>query len=299
MDKLNAMQTFIEVAKHQSFVEASKQLNVSAPAVSRAIAWLESRLKIKLFHRTTRHVRLTESGARYLADVKKILEQIETAETTAAGVHAAPKGLLTVTAPVLFGQKYISPIINEYLALYPEVKIKALFNDRVSGMVEEDLDLAIRIGHLADSNLYATEVGRVRRVICASPGYLKAHGEPQSPVDLKAHQIIFAANFEASGSWHFSHAGKPEHIKLEPRLYCSHNAAAIAAAVAGVGITRVMSYQVAEELEQGSLRRLLPAFEEASLPINVVRVDGRDANRKVQTFLELATARISANPFIN
>lgn len=299
MDKLTAMEIFIEVSKYNSFVEASEQLNISPPTVSRAIAWLESSLKIKLFHRTTRHVRLTESGADYLLNAKKILDSIDEAEASAAGINAIPKGTLTVTAPILFGEMYITPIINEYLQRYEEVTVKAIFTDRVTSLIEEELDVAVRIGHLNDSGLYATHVGNVRRVVCASPHYFEKFGRPELPADLKQHRIIFATTYETTGSWQFVNNGKTESVKLNPRFLCNHNSAARKAAIDGFGITRMMSYQIAEALENGELQSALTDYELASLPINLVRIDGHKSSAKLLKFLELAAMRIKENPFIN
>lgn len=188
MDKLESMRVFIEAAKQQSFVAAGERLGLSVPSVTRAIASLEQKLGAKLFNRTTRLVRLTDSGARYLQDVQRIMEDLEEAEAALAGVYTQPKGALRITAPVLFGEKHVMPIVSEYLAANPAVEVTAMFYDRVTSLLEEELDVAIRIDRLKDSSLYATQVGQVRRVICGSPDYFDAHGIPESPEDLKTPQ---------------------------------------------------------------------------------------------------------------
>ena len=299
MDKLQTIKVFIEVAKQQSFSSAADALGMSAPTATRAIAELEGRLRIKLFNRTTRLVRLTESGKRFFNDMQRIIEDLEDAEASAAGVYSTPSGTLTVTAPVLFGQKHVMPIVNEYLGLYSEVSVKAMFYDRVTSLLEEELDVAIRIGHPKDSNLYATQVGTVRRIVCGSPQYFKRRGVPKYPEDLLEHDLIFPATFESTTTWQFQNGAKKELLKLNPRLMCNQNAAALKAAIEGHGITRLMSYQVGEELEKGTLKGVLIGYEEEPLPVNVVNVEGRRANAKVRSFIDLAAQRLRENPFIN
>jgi DNA-binding transcriptional LysR family regulator len=299
LDKLDGMKVFVEVAKHQSFIGASKHLNLSAPAVTRLIASLETSLGVKLFNRTTRHVRLTESGEHFLTDTKRILEDILEAESAVTGIYSEPKGTLTITAPVLFGEKYVLPIITEYLELNQEVTIKTFFSDRVTSLVEEELDIAIRIGHLKDSNLYATHVGNVRRIVCSSPSYLKKYGEPFHPADLIDHSIVFPTTFESSPVWHFLHNDKKEAIKLKPRLHCNQTNSALQTTLQGFGITRLMSYQVGEELEKGTLQSILTSYEEEPLPVNIIRIEGRRSNAKIRSFLDLATKRLKSNKLIN
>ena len=299
MDKLYTIQVFIEVAKRQSFTAAADKLALSAPAVTRSVAALETQLGIKLFHRTTRHVRLTDSGARFLQDAKRILEDLAEAEASAKGIDAMPSGTLTVTAPILFGEKHITPIVTEYLALYPAVAVKMMFYDRVMSLAEEGLDITIRIGHLKDSGLYSVPVGQVRRILCGSPQYFSQNGKPDCPADLTHHSIIFPTTFESSTQWSFNNNGKKQVIKLNPRLCCNHNAAALKAAKLGHGITRLMSYQIGEELETGALQSILTDYEEAPLPVNVIHLEGRRTNAKIRSFIDLAVERLRANPFIN
>lgn len=299
MDKLHTIQVFIEVAKQQSFTAASDKLGLSAPTVTRSIAALETQLGAKLFNRTTRYVRLTESGTRFLQDAKRIIEDLEEAEAAVKGVYSKPSGTLTVTAPILFGEKHIMPIIAEYLELNAEVSVKAMLYDRVTSLVEEELDVAIRIGHLKDSNLYATTVGQVRRIVCGAPAYFKKYGMPDKPVDLKDHSIIFPATFESANQWQFNNNGKKEIIKLKSRLRCNQNSAALKTAILGHGITRLMSYQVGEELEKGTLQCALNDYEEAPLPVNIIHLEGRRANAKTRSFIDLAIERLRTNPFIN
>lgn len=298
MDKLEAMRVFVEVAECKSFVAASRKLGLSAPAVTRSIAQLEQALGVRLFNRTTRHVRLTDPGDQFFEDAKRILEDVELAEATASGSYTEPKGILTVTAPVMFGQKHIAPILAEYLQKNPSVTVKASFYDRVSNMLDEGLDVALRIGPLKDSSIYAIQVGSVQRVVCASPDYLKKYGMPRYPSDLKEHEIINASTVEASTTWKFESSQGKQAVKLSPRLHCNQNGAAITAAKQGLGITRLMSYQVGEECKNGSLKRILRDYETMPLPVNIIHLEGRQANAKIRSFIDLAVARLRANPYI-
>jgi DNA-binding transcriptional LysR family regulator len=297
MDKLETMQVFVEVAERESFVEASKKLGLSAPAVTRSIARLEQSLGTRLFNRTTRHVRLTDAGRHYLCDVKGILESVEQAEAFVSGSYAKPIGELSITAPILFGQKYIIPLITEYLDLYPEVTANAEFYDRIVNMVEDNLDVAFRIGHLQDSGLYATRVGSIRRVICASPSYFSEHGTPQTPSDLTKHKIIQPTSVETSSHWKFG-GEKTEVVKISPHLRCNHNCAAIQAAIGGAGITRLLSYQVAKDVANGVLQLALEDYEPEPLPVHIVYMEGRRASAKVRSFVDFAAERLRDNPFI-
>ncbi|MCB1693824.1 MAG: LysR family transcriptional regulator [Pseudomonadales bacterium] len=299
MDKFEAMRVFVEVAESRSFVAASRALGLSAPAVTRSVAQLEASLGVRLFNRTTRLVRLTDAGARFLEDTTRILEEVEQAEATASGSYAEPRGILSVTAPVLFGQKHIVPIVTEYLQVNPQVTARTYFYDRISNILDEGLDVAIRIGELQDSSLYATQVGSVQRVVCASPDYLKQHGTPRRPSELAKHQIIQASTVEATPAWRFESARGIETVKFTPRLQCNQNGAAIEAATRGLGITRLMSYQVGEELKRGTLKRILRAYETKPLPVSIVYLEGRQANAKIRTFVELAVERLRANPYID
>ena len=298
MDKFQTMQVFVAVAKQGSFVAASNELGISAPATTKAIAALEARLGVKLFNRTTRHVRLTAAGARFLQDAQHILEQLAEAEGAARGIYAKPSGTLTVTAPVLFGTLHIVPIVTAYLAQYPDVKVKTLFYDNITNLLEEEIDVAIRIGQLKDSNLYATQVGAVKRIVCGAPSYFANHGLPQKPQQLTDHQIVFSTTYEPTRSWQFNDNGQALSVKLKPSLMCNQNAAALSAAVMGAGITRLMSYQAGEALATGQLQRILTEYEEEDLPVSIVHVEGRRANAKIRTFIDLAAERLRANPYI-
>ncbi|CAM2812682.1 LysR family transcriptional regulator [Vibrio diazotrophicus] len=293
MDKLEAMRIFVEVARESSFVAASRTLNISPPAVTRSINHLETTLGVRLLNRTTRIVRLTDSGVRFFEDAKRILEDVDSAISSVAGKYREPSGVLSITAPVLFGQIHITPILTEYLQKNGLVTVRAEFFDRNSNLLEEGLDVAIRIGKLSDSSSYATQVGLVQKVVCASPSYLEKHGEPKHPSDLKNHEIVQASMVEASTTWIFNSAGREESTKVTPRLYCSQNGTALATVENGLGITRLMSYQVGEQLKKGSLIRVLQEYEPSPLPVNILYLEKRQSNAKVSSFVELAKMRLS------
>lgn len=299
MDRLQAMTTFVAVVDSGGFASAARKLNLSPPVVTRAVAELEDRLGLRLLTRTTRFVRVTDAGARFAEDCRRILADIEEAETVATGTHATPRGTLSLTAPVLFGQLYVMPILVRYLQQYPEVDAQCLFLDRVVNVVEEGIDVAVRIGDLPDSSLQATRVGRVRRVLVASPAYLAAHGVPQRPQELIAHTIVSAAGVTPVPEWRFNDAGKPLLQRLQPRLRTTTNDSATTAAIAGMGITRLLSYQVAEYVRSGVLRIVLQDFETAPLPVHVVHHEGRRATQKVRAFIDLTVDTLRADPALN
>lgn len=299
MDRLQAMTTFVAVVDSGGFASAARKLNLSPPVVTRAVAELEERLGLRLLTRTTRVVRVTDAGARFAEDCRRILADIDAAETAATGTHAAPRGTLSLTAPVLFGQLYVTPILVRYLQQFPEVEAQCLFLDRVVNVVEEGIDVAVRIGELPDSSLQATRVGRVRRVLVAAPAYLQAQGVPQRPEDLARHTIVSASGVTPVPEWRFNEAGKPLLQRLQPRMRTTSNDSAIAAAVAGLGVTRLLSYQVASHVRRGALQVLLEDFESAPLPVHVVHHEGRRATQKVRAFIDLAVDTLRADPALN
>jgi DNA-binding transcriptional LysR family regulator len=299
MDRLQAMTTFVAIVDSGGFASAARKLNLSAPVVTRAVAELEERLGLRLLTRTTRIVRVTDAGARFAEDCRRILADIEEAETVATGTHAAPRGTLSLTAPVLFGQLHVTPILVRYLQQYPEVDAQCLFLDRVVNVVEEGIDVAVRIGELPDSSLHAARVGSVRRVLVAAPAYLQAQGVPRRPQDLARHTIASASGVTPVSEWRFDDGGQPLLQRLQPRLRTTTNDSAIAAALAGLGITRLLSYQVAAHVRNGALQVLLEDFETAPLPVHVVHHEGRRATRKVRAFIDLAVDTLRADSALN
>jgi DNA-binding transcriptional LysR family regulator len=275
MDRLQAMKVFVKVADTESFAETARQLLLSPPGVTR----------------TTRSVKLTEAGRRYHEDCRRILAEIDEAEAAAGGSYATPAGTLTVTAPVQFGHMHVLPIVLDYLDRHPAVDAQTMFVDRVVNLVDEGIDVAVRIGHLPDSGLHAVAVGAVHRVVCASPAYLAQAAPLDTPADLHAHRLVVSTGAWATGEWRFGRDAR-HIVDVHPRLRCNSNDAAIAAAVAGWGVTRVVSYQVRDHVRAGRLRIVLSDFEEAPMPVHVVHGEGRQASAKVRAFVDMAVARL-------
>lgn len=295
MDQLHLINVFVAVVDAGGFAGAARNLNLSPPAVTRAISVLESHLGARLFTRTTRVVRVTEAGARYVEDCRRILADLAEANESVSGMHGAPRGRLTLTAPVLFGALFVTPIVTEYLQRYPEVNASCWFLDRVVNMMDEGIDVAVRIGELPDSSMQAVRVGQVRRVICASPDYLSRHGIPQTPDDLPQHTIVTASGVTPAPEWRLVQGGEPKVVKLAPRMVTTTNDSAVAAVVAGFGISRLMSYQVAQHVHEGRIKIVLSEYEAAPLPIHLVHREGRHASQKARAFLDLAIERLRAN----
>lgn len=298
MDRLHAMQVFAAVARGGGFAAAARHLGLSPPAVTRAIAGLEDHIGTRLFSRTTRSVALTESGQRYLVDVERILQELDDAEAGAQGLHASPRGALTITAPVLFGRLYLAPILLEFLDLHPAVTGRLLLLDRVTNLLEEGMDVALRIGHLNDSGMAAARVGSVRSVVCASPDYLQRRGVPQHPDELADHRLIVATSSLGHHEWRFGRDDRLT-VRISPGLMCNSNAAIVQAVERGWGISRLLSYQVGPSITTGRIRLILESFERAPLPVHLVHLEGRRASAKVRAFVDFASARLRKDPLIN
>ena len=251
MDRFRLLEVYVAVVDTGGFAGAARKLGLSPPAVTRAVNELETRLGLRLLTRSTRAVRVTDAGARYADDARGILAALQLADESAAGLHGQPRGRLVVTAPVLFGALHVTPIVTDYLARYPDTSVACLFLDRVVNLLDEGVDVAVRIGELPDSSLQATRVGEVRRVICASPAYLARHGMPQQPDDLLRHTVIAANSITALQEWRLQDASGLHSLKLQPRLTTTSNEAARAAALLGFGLARLLSYQVADALKRG------------------------------------------------
>lgn len=301
MDRFHLMNVFVAVVDSGGLAGAGRKLGMSPPAVTRAMAELEASVGARLLARTTRVVRVTEAGARYVEDCRRILADVDMANESAAGVHAEPRGRITITAPMLFGRMHVTPIVTDYLRRHPHTSAACWFLDRMVNIVEEGADVAVRIGELPDSSLQAIAVGSVRRMVCASPAYLAQHGRPQQPQDLAAHTLISANAVTPMPEWRLveKRTGEARNVRTAPRLLTTTNDSAIAAAVSGFGLTRVMSYQVADELQSGALQVVLEDFEPAPAPVHVVHREGRYASEKVRSFLDLAIARLRDNASLN
>ncbi|MGH1588499.1 LysR family transcriptional regulator [Methylobacterium phyllosphaerae] len=296
MDRWQAMRVFARVAETASFAETARLLHMSPPAVTRAVAALEEAIGARLLIRTTRSVKLTEAGGRYHADCRRILADIAEAESAAAGSNATPSGTLAVTASVLFGKMHVLPIVTDYLDIHPTMSARILFVDRPVNIVEEGIDVAIRIGHLTDSGVTAARVGSVRHVICGAPAYFARHGVPTTPADLKRHRIAISTGAWASPEWRF---GGGERVVVHPALEGNTNEVSIGAARSGWGLERVLHYQIGPDVEDGRLQIVLSEYEEAPIPVHVLYPEGRHAPAKVRTFVDLAVSRLRANRTLN
>lgn len=299
MDRLDTMRVFVAVAEARGFAAAARLLRLSPPAVTRAVVALEQRIGARLLHRTTRTVRLTEAGERFFADCRRLLAEIDEAEASAGGAYAQPQGQLAVTASAMFGRMYVAPLLLGYLGQYPQVTARALFVDRIVNLVDEGVDVAVRIARLPDSSLTAVQVGVVRRVLVASPAYLAARGVPASPAELAAHDAIgFTPNAGTPAPWAFRGADGSSREIAAPRVRLEANAGevGIQAAIAGHGLTRALSYQVAPHVRAGELQIVLAAHEPPPIPIHIVYPEGRRAAAKVRAFVDFAAERLRSDP---
>ncbi|MEM7215142.1 MAG: LysR family transcriptional regulator [Pseudomonadota bacterium] len=298
MDKLQALEIFVAVADAGSFAGGARTMGMSAPSATRGVLELEERLGARLFNRTTRVVRLTDVGRNYLDEVRVILADLKAADDGISGTIGTPNGMLRLTAPVEFGRIYVAPILADYLDLYPDVTASMLMVDRVVSLVEEGLDIGVRIGPLTTPGLMALRVGKVRRVICGSPEYFARHGVPQRPEDLSRHRLVAATTVAPSSEWRF---GKSQnlHVKVSPKLSVTSIATAVSLARSGWGLTRALSYQVGPDLLSGELKAVLEDFEPEPLPVHLVHYEGRRVSTTVRSFLDMARDRLRQAPALN
>jgi DNA-binding transcriptional LysR family regulator len=297
MDRLEAMRVFVSALDEGSLAGAGRRLGRSAPAVTRAINALEGHVGARLLDRTTRMIRLTEAGERYAAACRRVLVDLEEAELQAAGERAAPRGLLTLTAPVVAGTRLLRPLVDAFLDEQPEVQVRMLLLDRVVSLLDEGVDLALRIAHLPDSSLIALRIGSVRQVVCAAPSYLAQHGVPQEPGDLAGHRCIAQIHPLAGELWTFppiAQGSRPRQVRVKPRLMASSVEAAIASAVDGHGLVRALCYQVADEVRSGRLQLVLTDSEPEALPVHLVAPEGRLSVAKVRAFADFALPKLKA-----
>jgi DNA-binding transcriptional LysR family regulator len=294
MDRLEAMSLLIEVTDGGSLSAASRRLGVPLATLSRKISELEAHLNARLLIRSSRRTSLTEAGQSYVAACRRILEQVGEAERAASGEFTAPKGHLTLTAPIVFGRLHVLPVVTEFLAAYPEITLRLTLADHVVDMQAGHIDAALRIGHLPDSALTALRVGEVRRVTCASPSYLAAHGTPRTPADLRRHHCITFEGLASPGSWRFHTAKGAEAFAVTSRLTVNTAEAAADAAMAGLGITRLLSYQVTAPRRAGALVLLLEDFEPPAAPVSLVYDGQGPLALKTRAFLDFAAPRLRA-----
>ncbi|NWC96982.1 MULTISPECIES: LysR family transcriptional regulator [unclassified Pseudomonas] len=292
MDRYRDMQMFQVLARQPSLASAGRFLGVSGPTVIRAVARLEARLRVRLIQRSTRGIRLTEAGVRFMADCSRILDGVSAAEASAKGAHGQAEGNLRVFFPFLFSRYVMAPLLADYLERYPEVRVFAHYHDHYPNLNEDGLDVAVLVGELPGSSLIARPVGHVHSIVCASPGYLHTHGEPLQPEALKQHRLIASQGYSDWVQWDF-HASS---LKARARLNCTTVQGAINAAVQGAGLVRCLSYPVHEHLASGQLHRVLQAYEPPPLPVHVVYREGRNASMRVRSFVDFSVTALREHP---
>jgi DNA-binding transcriptional LysR family regulator len=294
MDRLEAMRIFVATVDAGSFSGASRKLRIPLPTVSRKVSELEDHLKSRLLVRTTRKLSLTDAGAAYLASSKRILDDINAAETLAAGEYAAPRGELILTAPITFGRFHVLGIVNDFLKQYPEINVRMSLSDRAVNLSEDNIDMAVHIGALPDSSMIATPVGTVRRVVVGSPGYFSEHGIPKQLSDLVDLTCVTFAALNGNSSWVFPGKGRGASLPVRPACRLNINTAesAIDAAIAGIGVTHVISYQVARPVAEGKLQDVLQEFEPEPMPVHLIHAAQGRLPLKMRSFLEFAAPRL-------
>jgi DNA-binding transcriptional LysR family regulator len=294
MDRFESMSTLLAAVESGSLSAASRKLGMPLATVSRKVSELEAHLRTRLINRTSRRLMLTDAGRSYVAACKRILEDIGEAERAAAGEYMAPRGDLTVAAPIVFGRLHVLPVAIEFLKAYPDIDIRVALADRVVNLREDDIDLAIRIGDLPDSSLVATRVGAIRRVVCGSPAYFAQRGTPKSPGELSTHDCITFDGLMSPDAWKFAVGKSIVSVAIHSRLTVNTAEAAIDAAIAEVGITRVLSYQVASALRAGTLALALREFEPKPWPVSLVYAGQGLLPLKLRAFLDFAAPRLKA-----
>ena len=296
MDRIDAMKVFVAALDEGSLAGAGRKLGRSPAAVSRAIAFLEAHVGAELLHRTTRSIRLSEAGERYAAACRRVLAELDEADNVAGGERAAPRGTLTLSAPVISGEMVLRPILDAFLNAYPTVSARLMLVDRAVNLIDEGVDVALRIGELADSSMVATRIGEVRRVVVAAPRYLKQNPRIEEPGDLAKHQIITMAHLP--NSWTFpplAGSSAPRSVQLTPRLVTNSIRGAVASAAGGRGVALFFSYQVSEQVQNGELEIVLAGHEPAALPVHVITPQGRLSVPKVRAFLDFAVPRLRSH----
>lgn len=292
MDRLEAMQVFMSVVEEGSLSAAGRKSGVPLATVSRKLSDLESHLKARLINRSTRGLTLTDAGRDYLAACRRILEDVTEAERAAAGEFSEPRGDLVVTAPLVLGRTHVLPVIIEFLAAYPEINVRLVQADRVVHLFEEHIDLAVRVGELPDSRLTATRIGAIRRVVCALPGYFSRHGVPRDPRELTNHRCVTFEAINSTELWAFPVNGAEVSVPVHSALVVNTAEAAIDAAVAGVGVTRVLSYQIEKWKRVGHLQTALDEFAPPAMPASLVYPGQHRLPLKLRAFLDFAAPRL-------
>jgi len=294
LDRLDQLRTFAAVAERASFAEAARSLGVSPTAASRGVASLEESLGVALLRRTTRSVALTPEGAAYLERCRRALDELDDGARSIRGDAAEPRGLLIVTAPVLFGRMHILPVVTRLMRAHPQLDVRLSLTDRIARLVDEGVDVAVRIAELADSSLHAVRVAEVRRTLVASPAYLEARGEPATATELRGHDLIAFDSFALNGEWRFG-ADLRTVVRFEPRLLTDSVEAAIDAALDGAGVARTLNYQTDHHVAAGRLRYILPDLDPKPAPVNLVYQANRLRSPNVRAFLDEARRTLRAN----
>jgi DNA-binding transcriptional LysR family regulator len=292
MDRFEAMRTLSAAVDGGSLSAASRSLNLPLPTVSRRVSDLEAHLGSQLLIRTSRKLLLTESGEAFVASARRVMEELAEAERTASGEYRAPRGELLITAPVMFGKLHVAPIVHEFLSEYADVTVRLMLSDGVIDLVDNQIDVAIRIGRLPDSSLIARRAGAIRWVVCASPDYLERRGTPETPADLAAHDCIAYEGLELDRDWPFQGPDGSYDVRVRPRYSVNTADAVIAGAVAGLGIACIFSYQVAESVRSGLLVPVLNEFAPAHYPVQVVHTARQHQALKVRAFLDFVAPRL-------
>jgi len=294
LDRFNELKVFTSVAETGGFAKAAARLRSSAPAVTRTVAALEQRLGVQLFNRTTRRVSMTEAGRRFLEHARRILNDLDVAESELVGESSMPSGHLTITSPVTMGRMVLPSIVTDFLHAHPLVTTKVLLVDRITNLIEEGIDVGLRVGQLPDSSIIARQIGEVRRIFVASPGYLSEHGAPKDPADLKVHSMIAFTGLMPNREWVFGDGKAARRIALKPRFEINDAAAAIAAAQSGGGITIALSYMVARHIRERRLVQVLEAFAPPAVPVQLVYPESRLVAPKVRAFVDYAAPKLRA-----
>ena len=295
MDRFDAIRTLLAAVDGGSLSAASRKLGVPLPTVSRQVSELEARLRTQLVIRTNRKLLLTDAGSAFVAAGRSVLEELEEAERAAAGEYRIPRGDLLVTAPIMFGKLHVTPVVLAFLAAYPEVNVRVVLFDHVIDLVENHVDVAVRIGHLPDSGLVAARIGEIHWVICASPAYLSTRGTPVAPDDLAQHDCIGFEGLQMVRTWPFGRGTNAKTVAIRPRFAANTADAIIEAAIAGIGIARLTSYQAAGAIRDGRLVSLLRGYGPEPLPVHLVHTGPPLVPLKMRAFLDFASPRLKAS----
>lgn len=297
MDKLLAMTAFVRIVEKGSLTAAAAALDTSLPSMVRTLAALERDLGVRLLNRTTRRIHLTDEGAQYLERCRAIVSEVQETEATLTSRQIELKGRLTVTASVLFGRRYIAPIVSDFLRRHSNVSADLLFVDRIVNLVEEGIDVAVRIGHLPDSSLVAVPVGKARRIVCASPEYLQRRGTPRTPSDVRAHSCVRHTGLTPRGDWHFRVGRRAVSIPINAAISCNEIDSSLEACLSGLGLGMFLSYQTAPYRDAKKLRYVLEEFETEPVPVQIVYPQAKLVTSRVRVFVDECVSKLHEVPF--